>query len=114
MALSKVSVIACCPTTSLKVCGLYLRADTINCSSIIFEEYKYTNSIVKDNDNFWFFKLVCNWSNLSFFVAKPIQFSFNYTILHKALSYLLELIYICHLNTRTNEKHLVALIFHFR
>ncbi len=31
-AFSSVLVIACCPTTSLNVCGRYLRADTINCS----------------------------------------------------------------------------------
>ena len=34
IAFSSVLVIACCPTTSLKVCGLYFLADTIKCSII--------------------------------------------------------------------------------
>ncbi len=40
IAFSSVFVMACWPTTSLKVCGLYLRADTTKCSIEILEVTK--------------------------------------------------------------------------
>ena len=46
IALVRVLVIACCPTTSLNVCGLYFLADTTKGSNTTFFKmlYKYKNS----------------------------------------------------------------------
>src|SRR5690606_30338469 len=75
MALIKVFVIACCPTTSLKVCGLYFLADTTKCSIEIMLKDKVKNMVLKTEYAMHKLKRVIN--NFCIFAGSKLPYRGN-------------------------------------